>query len=104
MFISFSTKAADKEGVYTIAGMGTSSCASYVEDYKNQYLLLRYMAWANGYLTHLNTVTPGIKDITERVDITARKSWLLKYCKKNTLDNFNTAVKALVKELKKRHW
>ena len=97
--LATSVNASDNAGDYAILGMGTSSCASYVKYYKNEYELLRYSAWANGFITGFNRLTDNVNDITTGVDITARQEWLYKYCKKNTLDNFDTAVQKLIKEL-----
>ena len=104
IFLLFSTSvnAVDSNNKYSILGTGNASCASYVKDFKNEVLFNYYAAWANGYFTHMNLTMPKTFDVTTSVDLTARQQWLYEYCKKHTLDNFDTAVKELTKELIKR--
>ncbi len=97
--ISTIAEATDKKGNYAIYGIGTTSCATYVKSYKIQYELSQYSAWASGFITGFNRLTDNLNDISENVDETARQEWLYKYCKKNTLDNYDKAVQKLIKEL-----
>lgn len=92
-------EASDEKSMYSIHGIGTSSCAAYVNSYKNNYELLQYSAWASGFITSFNRLTDNLNDISENVDETARQEWLYKYCKVNTLDNYDKAVQKLIKEL-----
>jgi len=97
--LAASVEASDNEGNYTTLGVGTTSCASYVKYYKNKYEIIRYTAWANGFFTEFNRNTNNVVDITKGVDLNARQEWLYKYCKKNTLDNYDTAVQKFIREL-----
>ena len=97
--ISTIAEATDEKGGYAMYGIGTTSCASYVKSYKNQYVLLQYSAWASGFITGFNRLTENINDISENVDEAARQEWLYRYCKKNTLDDYSKAVQKLISQL-----
>lgn len=100
--ISTITEASDSKNIYSVLGIGTSSCASYVNSHKNNYERLQYSAWASGFITSFNRLTDDLNDISENVDETARQEWLYKYCKVNTLDTYDRAVQKLIEELIRR--
>ena len=91
---------ADKDE-YTILGdHGGASCASYVKEFKSEYLI-GFQIWANGYISHFNQVNKSI-NVGKNVDLTARSQWIYEYCKKNPLDMHAVAVSELLEELIRR--
>lgn len=104
LFVSLSSMASDGNGDYGILGRGTISCGALVKAHneRDKYSVIFVSEWVNGYITATNTTTPGIKDLTDGLDLPARDQWLLKYCKEKPLDSLAQATEMLVRELKLR--
>ena len=92
---------ADKSHYTVLDGIGLASCASYVKDIKNEFMLLRFDTWANGYISHFNHANKTI-NVAQNIDLTAREQWIYEYCKKNPLDPYEEAVSKLLEELARR--
>jgi hypothetical protein len=99
---------------YVLFGNGQSSCNEYLaaadaerkvraEDsspdlfYTNAYI--KFVAWADGYLTGINRLDAAAPRVGEMTDHATRQAWISTWCRKNPLGPYVGALAALRAEL-----
>jgi len=93
----------DKDGGFTVLGIGAHSCGSWVADRKaNGWAALVDEAWVVGFLSAYNQFGPAPDNITAGTDIGGANGWMDNYCAQHPLDTVSLATQALINELNKR--
>ena len=93
--------ARDKTGVYTVVGIGTTSCGTVVTQLKTEIGKVVIGSWVSGYMTSVNNQVASRKDVTAGTDPEARILWINNHCMANPLNSLNQATLALLAELSK---
>jgi hypothetical protein len=96
----FSTSA-EAVAVY---GIGAQSCGEFVRviddmhsnssDFNDHYA---FISWAQGYLSQYNNLKGN--NILRSSDPTGIQLWLYNYCRVHPLENFDSALDAMINEL-----
>lgn len=88
-------QAADEQGNYAVWGIGQASC--------NQFLKARaedsardFGTYLAGYLTAVNTLSPGIHSATGRRTATDNLATIAQYCEDHRMDSFERGIQSLV--------
>lgn len=59
-------------------------------------------SWMSGYMTGINQMTAGDRDLLVELDLDTVIDWTDKFCQENTGANVTDAIAALFKKLKQR--
>ena len=96
--------AGDAEGRYTAFGVGLDSCAKYLkvkeykEDNEDNWALLVYNGWINGFMSAAGTYQNTQKsfDVADAPNI---RHFIREYCEKNPLVNLADAAAVVAERL-----
>lgn len=97
--------AADNEGTYTIHGVGVGSCGKFIgaanegNFQKNWIEWNKYAAYTQGYITGINELLNGTRNILGSTDLEGLMGAVENYCKKNPTENFYNALSYSVGKL-----
>jgi hypothetical protein len=88
-------------GITVGMGAGISTCAEFAKDYSGNpdYVEREYFAWAQGYMTGLNSVLEHARDL-DKLTIQSQRAWIRLYCDRHPLLMYKTAVEDLFEGLK----
>lgn len=100
--VASSALGSDIEEIYTVFGVGHSSCGNYIElkrDSVSEWERSAQRSWLGGYITAFNFLTPGTKNILNGTDLNGAMGWIENWCRTNPLKSFSDAARMLVLEL-----
>jgi hypothetical protein len=90
----------DRNGKYTVLGLGNASCGEWTKDRAAKgWEALVDEAWIQGFLTSYNLYGPSTINISRETDRSGVSAWIDNYWAQHPLDAIATAGEAVVIEL-----